>query len=704
MTHCVPLKRWTLIAAMTAVLPALARATDDRSRSPLAGVKELAKPVTYSETKIPLGELVARVAADTGVTLTATPGVSDEPVAVVVKEMPARELLEQLAELLDYQWMRHSSRVRSAYSVSDKGGPAFDAAGYEIHTTHSARTPVLEIYQDLAGKQREAALRSARAEKTVRQFQEEIQSYVHAASLSPERMQGILDEQERQREEMSRMTPEQRKALVSSPAWRQSYEEFQAAFQLWSPVSRALARLLGRLSPRQWGVLREQGRLIFSTDPQAGGAAPGRWSTPLPEEIARAFRAARPMMHRPGAPSGARDPEEDARMRQYEAARQAEWAAADGYQVTIRMDLHELQQSGFLSLTADAGAIRSGTPAPGSLFGSGTSLQVRTRADELPATDEEDTPQRQAALEKDPVVGVRKSFKPVAKQRHLFGPGGPTGWSFRDLLPDVARTYDVQILSDAYANTQGGFQTPGTLPTEPTALFALLDGLAGFRQSWDHHGRLIRLRDRTWFLDRPKEIPLRLIRRWKPLLDQYGMLPLDECARAAAELTDVQLESLRGLSSELELADYLSNLGGLYHARYPLRLYASLSPAEQQALHRGEAIPVTRMTPAQRPLFLAALQEEDRQRSEPMDLAQWAGGSFSMALASAIRTVEQQGTSTSIRSEPAPASGPAAPSRLPRSGIGTDGSFRQTVMGINFRFDYGSQNPESVGIIAASPS
>ena len=63
---------------------------------------ELEKPVTYSETKIPLGELLARVAADTGVALTAASDVADEPVAVVATDVPARELMDQLAELLDY--------------------------------------------------------------------------------------------------------------------------------------------------------------------------------------------------------------------------------------------------------------------------------------------------------------------------------------------------------------------------------------------------------------------------------------------------------------------------------------------------------------------------------------------------------------------------------------------------------------------------
>ena len=47
--------------------------------SVLEGVSALDKLVAYSETKIPLGELVQKVAADTGVTLTAALEVADEP-------------------------------------------------------------------------------------------------------------------------------------------------------------------------------------------------------------------------------------------------------------------------------------------------------------------------------------------------------------------------------------------------------------------------------------------------------------------------------------------------------------------------------------------------------------------------------------------------------------------------------------------------
>src|SRR2546423_636072 len=69
-------------ASLTPVLPGLAAEASAGRRPILEGVAALNKPVTYSETKIPLGELVQRLAADTGAPLKAARDVADEPVAV----------------------------------------------------------------------------------------------------------------------------------------------------------------------------------------------------------------------------------------------------------------------------------------------------------------------------------------------------------------------------------------------------------------------------------------------------------------------------------------------------------------------------------------------------------------------------------------------------------------------------------------------
>src|SRR5438874_1754941 len=136
-------KRSLLLGALVAwilgfALSSVAARSAERRRSALDGIAALEKPITYTGTKIPLGELVEKVAAETGVALAATPDVADEPVTVVVKEMPARQLLEEVAELLDYAWRPRQQRGRAREETSTRN------IGSQVPA------PVYEIYQDLA--------------------------------------------------------------------------------------------------------------------------------------------------------------------------------------------------------------------------------------------------------------------------------------------------------------------------------------------------------------------------------------------------------------------------------------------------------------------------------------------------------------------------------------------------------------------------
>src|SRR3989442_14348500 len=104
---------WLICCTGGPAMPGAHAEAPKPNRSVLAEVKELDKPVSYTETKIPLGELVQKVAKETGASLTAAREVADEPVAVIVKDLEARQLLEQLADLLDYRWTRKTAGVTS---------------------------------------------------------------------------------------------------------------------------------------------------------------------------------------------------------------------------------------------------------------------------------------------------------------------------------------------------------------------------------------------------------------------------------------------------------------------------------------------------------------------------------------------------------------------------------------------------------------
>ena len=140
---------------------------------------------------------------------------------------------------------------------------------------------------------------------------------------------------------------------------------------------------------------------------------------------------------------------------------------------------------------------------------------------------------------------------------------------------------------------------------EVVSLFTLLDRSAWFTHRWDRRERLIRLRSRTWFLDRPREIPLRYVRRWKELIAERGALPLDAYLEAVTTLTDTQIESLDRLVVSAVLP---TDLFGAELCRDMLRLYASLLPSQRETLQHGGIIPVSRMTPRQQEQFVATLK------------------------------------------------------------------------------------------------
>jgi hypothetical protein len=684
-----------LLLSLLLALPSFAAAPTPRHRSALEDVKGLEKPVTYTETKIPLGELVQKIAADTGAPLTAAPEVADEPVAVVVKDLPARELLEQLADLLDYQWAR-------------QGKPG------------ALRC---EIRQDLASRQREEALRQALSAAVEKCFQEQVRRCVEVASLSPEQTQALLDDDERRQMERAKLSPEQLKALASSPQEEERARRVEAARAVSAPIPRIIARLLGRLTPPEWATLRTSASLTFSTDSQPG-------ELPLPAEIARDLRAARPTWYPPGVRfTVPPDPQEEERVRQWEKDTGAQWAAADRYGIIVRMDMSRFQTSGWLALDAEPLAISGGASSPARLPVESGRLMVRAWPMIVQLPTAEDAPEHRAELAQDPVLSARRRFQVTAKP--LPSPvGAPVirRWSLRELLPDLSRTYGVSFIGDAYSiSAMATVQTYPSFPSEPTPLYQLLDRLAGITDRWDRRGQLVRLRSRTWFLDRPREIPLRLIRRWKALYDQYGSLPFEEEVRIVTDLTGAQLESLGAIGWQTGLGMDAPSSHELYRARHALRLYGSLSPGQQQVLWRGGSVAVRQMSAAQRRLFLAALEEAKRGLVLPLDLEGWAGGSLSLVAQRRIRVVERHGSSASIDMEPAPepfihsgqtAPGSRSPTVAPNTGSrpaahpmpgepGPKGAppsvRRQPVLQVVLSLQYGPEAREQVGLLAASP-
>jgi hypothetical protein len=172
---------------------------------------------------------------------------------------------------------------------------------------------------------------------------------------------------------------------------------------------------------------------------------------------------------------------------------------------------------------------------------------------------------------------------------------------------------------------------------------------------------VIRIRSRTWFMQRPREIPERLLQRWKQETTRQGALTLDTWLEIGA-LRDAQLQHLPELIYSAGLPHELHQV---HSHRHLLRLYAILTAAQRQALGQGQPLSLAAMTPRQRELFAAALHELRGKPSEPPDPAQLAAAGLSLQQRPMLRVREQHDDLIHYReefpSEPDPAPAPAPP-------------------------------------------
>jgi hypothetical protein len=699
------------------VLPNYTADAAQQPRSVLAGVKELEKPVTYTETKVPLGELVEKVAEETGVSLTAAREVADEPVAVVVKEMPARELLEQVAELLDYQW----SRRRGGEGARGRGGEG-NANDQSPAPNTQRPIPAFEIYQDHASRLREAAAREQAAAEAADVLRREVQRHVEIAALTPEGIRAVVaewEEQIRKLQERRKKVPfDEYLAARNAPAAKEGEQRGFVAQRLSTPVARALANVMGHLTPGHWERLLQDGELSFASEPQPGELR-------LPEGVAGAFRQAQPSARPPALRTNPPPvPDSAWEERERRAARRLDelWTAATGYRVLFRLDRERHPQRIDASLRLDVIATPSqnGLPLSRSTWrgaAGAPQLLLSSLAEVITDFGIARTEEERETLEKDPVLGARRVLRLDPRPRRVLpGRAVTPERQIQELLPDIARAYEVQFIADAYWRAPLTYLAPGP----PMALYSLLDRVAGTAHRWDRRGTLIRVRSRTWPEDRRREVPLRVVRRWREMFVRQGALPLDEYLRILTTLSEAQLEDLFWLANRGPFPPDFRDLAGLAFGRHAVRLYSSLTPAQRGVLERGEPIPAARMTPAQRTLFLRALTAPPRYCPVPVRLLPIPDGALVLETEPVIRIREERDGGLRIREEKAAeieapnaprAAGDGQGALASRTGAPTTGAARTTVtearfpaarLSLNLQYSPGERETAQL-IVAAAP-
>jgi hypothetical protein len=206
--------------------------------------------------------------------------------------------------------------------------------------------------------------------------------------------------------------------------------------------------------------------------------------------------------------------------------------------------------------------------------------------------------------------GPRARFRegegvPPSRRRGPVPGGGevtPGKVTSADVLEALHRATGMPIVADYYTR----LYLPADVSVQNATLFDALNRLADrMRLRWNKEGEWLQFRSTSYFHDRLKEVPNRLLRRWVASRKQHGFLTLDDICEIVS-LPPAQLdaeemaEGARVLYGLMEW-ELFPRRGGL---RPYLKHLAEFTPAQRQQMQTPPGLPFSRMTLAQQQGFL----------------------------------------------------------------------------------------------------
>jgi hypothetical protein len=174
-----------------------------------------------------------------------------------------------------------------------------------------------------------------------------------------------------------------------------------------------------------------------------------------------------------------------------------------------------------------------------------------------------------------------------------------------DVYETLYRATGLPIVADHYTRPYK-LQEVST-PKRP--LFDALNSLAdAMRARWSKDGTWLQFRSASYYDDRLKEVPNRLLNRWAAAKREHGWLTLDELVEIA-QLSDAQLdgkEMAEGARECLGLKEWdLTRSGNL---RSELRYLAQFTPEQRQEMQRPSGLLLSRMSLTQQQGFISRLR------------------------------------------------------------------------------------------------
>jgi Putative zinc-finger len=504
----------------------------------------LSREVTLQQKATALSDLCDRLRADTGIQLGAGPSVADEKVTLFCEKLPLRDVMRQLSRPFGYAWLR-----------SGKAGE------YRYELVQDLRSQLLE--EELRNRDRNAALLA---------LEQELEKYRPYLSLSPDELLA--------------------RAKTAPPAEKKLLENL-------SGLGYGAIQMYFRPSPQEMAAIRAGQWLAFSTGPQPGEPplprvpfsvfAPGERQ--LPPDVARGILQCwrQERVHRGPRGLGLTGPDEPGSVPVASVPEVHAW-------LTLSLDQSELGQyrlEGNSGFRASDGLLRGNI----ALIGAGRSPKVLQPDNETANVRLAGESALRPRLSLQPQPSCRATPAQTASSESPLEPKVTTA----DVLETLHRATRLPLVADAYTRL---YKLEGvTVRNQPR--FAALNRLSdAMRLRWNKDGNWLQFRSTSFYDDRLKEVPNRLLTRWAAARRQHGFLTLEDLVEIA-QLPDAPLkgeEMAEGARLCYGFAEWDTARNQWVLAN--LRFLAQLTPAQRQEAMTSAGLPFARMTLAQQQEFI----------------------------------------------------------------------------------------------------
>jgi RNA polymerase sigma factor (sigma-70 family) len=515
----------------------------------------LTQKVTCAFKATALSDLCERLRADSGVHLVAGNSVADEKVTLFCEKLPLREVMRQLSRPFGYTWLR-----------SGKTGE------YRYELVQDLRSQLLE--EELRNRDRNGALLA---------LETEIERYRPYLPLAPGEALA-----------RSKTAPTAEKRLLETLT---GYG--------WGPL-----QMYFRLSSADLMNLRAGTEIRFAAGELrfASGLKLGDQS--LPPDVARGVLQSfdllgwRMIRSERGFMSFS-NPKEAPVGQLLSAVPEARAL------VTLRLNESELGQ---WTLSGSSGSYTTHDGVFTARDQLGWSGSGPYAVGSNPRGEQTDNASINARFSRDPGLRPTVTVRPASSCR-LAPERDPSGGSrpgskvtTADVIEALHRATGLPMVADYYTR----LHQPEAVSVENRTLFDALNSLAdAMRLRWNRDNDWLQFRSTSYYDDRLKEVPNRLLERWSTARRQRGALILDELVEIAA-LSDAQLdatEMAEGARECFGLKEWdLVRHGNL---RPHLRYLAPFTPEQRQEAMGPTGLPLAKMPLAQQQGFISRLRSPE---------------------------------------------------------------------------------------------